>query len=67
MFEGGPDPQFNAIMANLTAIQEGVQKIDTDLNNFWTQTMKELKNIQQIVYPPKSTRPQAKYETGMMN
>ena len=53
MFEGGPDPQFNAIMANLTAIQEGVQKIDTDLNNFWTQTMKELKNIQQIVLSTK--------------
>ena len=53
MFEGGPDPQFKAIMANLTAIQEGQRKIDTDLNNFWNKTMKELKNIQQIILSAK--------------
>ena len=49
MFEGGPDPAMTAIIQNLTAIREGIIKIDQDLNNFWAQMERELKDIKRII------------------
>lgn len=49
LFEGGPDPAMTAIIQNLTAIREGIIKIDQDLNNFWAQMERELKDIKRII------------------
>ncbi|MCF8131475.1 MAG: hypothetical protein K9N10_23455 [Deltaproteobacteria bacterium] len=54
IFEGGTDPVVGAIMANLTAINEGISKIDDDLNNLWAAMHQEFKNLQAIALSQKT-------------
>ncbi len=54
IFEGGTDPVVEAIMANLTAINEGISKIDLDLNNLWAAMHQEFKNLQAITLSQKT-------------